>query len=67
MHNESDQEAYEIYVSDFCKKDLVESEWVGPNMLCPQNSESAVKDLFRILHSERGKEAYQNCFLVSYK
>ena len=35
LHNESDQEAYEIYVSDFCKKDLVESEWGGPKYAVP--------------------------------
>ena len=40
----------------FAKKDIVEGEWVtvGPKMLCPQNSGSALIDLFIILHNERG-------------
>ena len=44
----------------FAKKILLRVNGGGPNMLCPQNPESAVKDLFRILHNERGEEAYQN-------
>ena len=38
--SERGQETYEIYISDFCKEDLFEGEWVivGPKMLCPQNS-----------------------------
>ena len=46
----------------FAKKYLVEGEWViqSPKMLCPLNSGSAVKDLFIILHNERGEEAHEN-------
>ena len=53
-------EAYEIYISDFC--DLVEGEWVilGLIILCPQNSGSALKDLFIILHNGRGEEVHEN-------
>ena len=42
------QEAHEIYISDFRKKDLVEGKWVvvNPKMLCPQNSGYAFKDFF---------------------
>ena len=62
LHNERGQEAYEAYISDFCKKDHVEGKWVivGPKMLCPQNSGSALKDLFIILHNERGEEGNEN-------
>ena len=51
-----------IYISDFCQKDLVEVEWaiVDLKMLCPQNSGSAFRDLFIILHNERGEEAHEN-------
>ena len=49
-----------IYISDFCKKDLVEAERVivDPKMLCPQNAGSALKDLFIVLHNERDDEAH---------
>ena len=62
LHNDRCQEIYEIYISDFWKKDLVEGEWVivGSEMLCPQNSGSAHKDIFIILHSEWGEEAHGN-------
>ena len=62
MHNEKGQEAYEICISDFCKNDLVEGEWVIVDweMLCPQNSGSALKDLFIILYNERGEEVHEN-------
>ena len=62
LHIESGQEVHEIYISDFCKKDLAESEWVivGPKMLCPQNFGSALKDLFIIMHNKRDKEAHEN-------
>ena len=45
LHNERGQEAYEIYISDFCKKYLVEDEWfiLGLKMLFPQNSGSTLK------------------------
>ena len=45
----------------FAKKDLV-GEWVivDQKMLCPQNSGSTFKDLFIILHNERGEEAHEN-------
>ena len=57
MGNERGQEAYEIYVSNFCKKDIVEGEWVivSPKMLCLQDSGSALKELFIILHNEKGE------------
>ena len=40
------QVAHEICISYFCEKDLFEGEWivVGPKMLCPQNSESVLKN-----------------------
>ena len=46
----------------FCEKELFEDEWVivAPNMLYPQNCGSALKDLFIILHNERGEEPYEN-------
>ena len=31
-----------------------------PKMLCPQNSGSALQDLFIILHNEIGEEAHEN-------
>ena len=34
--------------------------YCGLKMLCPQNSGSALKDLFMILHYERGEEAHEN-------
>ena len=54
LHNERGKEACEIHISCFCKKDLVEDEWViaGPKMLCPLNSGSALKEIFIILHNE---------------
>ena len=62
LHSERGQGIYEIYINDFCKKYLVEGECVivGPKMLCPQNSGSALKDRFIILHNERGEEALEN-------
>ena len=59
MHNEKSQEACEICVSDFCRKDFVEGEWVivGPKM---KNSGSAIKDIFTILHNKRGENAHEN-------
>ena len=46
----------------FCKKDFIEVEWfiVVSEMLHPQNCGSALKDLFIILHSQRGEEAYES-------
>ena len=46
----------------FCKKDLIEVKLVivVSEMLHLQNCGSALKDLFIILHSERGEEAYEN-------
>ena len=62
MLNERGQKEYQSRIRDFCKKDLVEGEWVivGPKMLCPQNYGSALKDLFIILRNERGEEAHEN-------
>ena len=62
MYNERCQEAYENYISDFSKKDLVEGEWVivDPIMLFPQDSGSALKDIFIILHIERSEEVHEN-------
>ena len=62
MHNERRQNTYEICISDFCKKDLTESEWViaGWKMLYPQNAGSILKNLFIILVNERGDEAHEN-------
>ena len=64
MHNKRGQEAYEIYITDFCKKNLVEGEWVIVDwkMLCPQNSGSALK-IF--LHNARDEEAHENQKMVS--
>ena len=33
-------------------------------MLCPQNSGSALKDVFIILYNERGEEAHENQIMV---
>ena len=35
LHNERGQEAYEVYICNFCEKDLVEEEWniVEPKVL----------------------------------
>ena len=35
LHNERGQEAYEVYICNFCEKDLVEEEWniVDPKVL----------------------------------
>ena len=62
FHNERGQEAYEIYISGFCKKDLVQGEQVITDwkILSPQNSGSGLKDLFIILHNEGGEEAHEN-------
>ena len=62
MHNERSQNAYEVCISDFCKKDLTESEWVivGGKMLYPQNSGTILKNLFIILLNKRGDEAHEN-------
>ena len=59
---ERGQKAYEIYISDFWEKDLVEGEWVifGLQMPCPQNSGSALKELYIILHNERDEEVHVN-------
>ena len=40
LHNGSAKEVYKIYISNLCKKDLVEGECiiVSLKMLCPQNS-----------------------------
>ena len=47
-HNQRGQRVYEIYISSFSTKDLVESELVilGPKMLCPQNSRTVLKYLY---------------------
>lgn len=62
QHNESGQEARKIYISRFCKQDLVDCEWVVviPKMLCHQNSGPAQKDTFIIQHNEMGEEAFEN-------
>ena len=62
LHNERGQEAYEIFISDFCKKNLVEGKLVivDPKMMCSQKFVSALKDLFIILHNERGEEVHKN-------
>ena len=39
----------------------------GPKMLYWQNSGSTPKDVFIILHNEKGEEAHENGFLVFYK
>ena len=46
----------------FAKKDPVEGDWCFDDrkMLWPQNTGSALKDLFLILHNERGEEAHEN-------
>ena len=69
MHKERSHKAYEIYISGFCKKDLVEGEWaiVGTKMMCPQNSGSALQDLFIILNNETGEEAHENKVMVFLK
>ena len=35
LHNERGQETYEVYICNFCEKDLVEEEWniVDPKVL----------------------------------
>ena len=72
LHSEMDLKVYEIFITDFCKKDLVGGEWVivDRQMLCSQNSISALKDLFIILRNERGEKAQgqlNNGFSVFYK
>ena len=44
----------------FCKKDLLQSEWVivDSKMLCPQNSGSALKDFCYNFAQQRG--AHEN-------
>ena len=43
--------------------------YVNLKILCPQNSGSALEDLFIIVYNERGEEAHQNemFFLDFYK
>ena len=62
LSNERGQQAYEIYISDFCEKDLVQGEWVivGPKMLYLEKSGSAFKEVFVVLHIKKVEEALEN-------
>ena len=37
---------------------------MGPEMLCPENSGSALEDIFVILHNEKGEGTHENQIIV---